>query len=562
MRKLLVPLSMFLVCAFIVTGCSAGGATSATTSQPATSAPTTTAPPTSTVAPTTGATTSPTSKPPTSTAPTTSATPTGAQKYGGTVRYIAPTGPGAPFGAPWLSNGTSTYVMQFAQQFLLKEQIDGSLTPFLASSYDVVSDPANPSLTFHLQKGVKFSDGTDFNAAAAKWNLEKAMSLGSTTVGSTTSWKSVEALDDYTLRINLKTFTNIAARTLADSVSFMVSPTAFQKNGADWMNTNMVGTGPFVQTNFQRDVSLSLTRNTNYWETGKPYLDKMQLVFVSDNLTAEALFKSGGAEVIQVADDAMGARLESAGYKVEKVFNYGGALIPDSANSDSPWSNLKVRQAAEYAIDREALAKRFGYGTWQAAYQYSGSTSAAYDPALPGRKYDVAKAKQLLADAGYPTGFKTSIIVGATGVSSDVAVAIQAYFSAVGIIASLQFPQTASWSGYLTGTWKNALLFGAALGYANPNAGWNLAFSEGTAWYQSLKRPDAWKDTYRASLATPQLDKTLVKKLEGLLYDDATTIPLYTSAKQWGVVPNLRDAGLGSRGIWAWWEPQNAWLAP
>jgi peptide/nickel transport system substrate-binding protein len=208
------------------------------------------------------------------------------------------------------------------------------------------------------------------------------------------------------------------------------------------------------------------------------------------------------------------------------------------------------------------MANRFGYGTWQAAYQHSTSTSLAYDPALTPRKYDVPKAKQLLVEAGFPNGFKTTIIVGATGVSRDVAVTLQAYFAAVGITADLQYPQTSAWSAYLTGTWKNALLFGAALGYANPNAGWNLSYSEGSAWYQSMKRPDGWKEAYKAAMSTPNLEPALVKICEGLLYNDSNTIPLYTSAKQWGVTANVNDAALGSRGIWAWWEPQNAWLKP
>ncbi len=560
MKKLLIPLAILLVSAFIITACSSGASTTPAATTPAATAPATTAPASTTAAATTKpATVAPSTTPSATTNPSATTAPT-SNKYGGTMRYIAPTGPGAPIGAPWFSNGTSTYVMQFAEQTLLKQQLDGSITPYLASSYDVVSDPANPSLTFHLQKGIKFHDGTDFNAAAVKWNLQQAMAPGSATLGSTTNWKSIDVIDDSTIRVNLKSFSNIAVLNFADT-TFMVSPTAFQKNGADWMNYNMVGTGPFVQTNFQRDVSLTYAKNPNYWDPGKPYLDKFQMLFVSDPMTGEALFKSGGAEIIQCTDDAMANRIQTAGFNMQRVFSYGGTLVPDSGNADSPWSNLKVRQAAEYALDKVALANRFGYGTWQAAYQYSGTASPAYDPALTPRTYDVAKAKQLLTEAGYPNGFKTTIIVGATGVSSDVAQAIQAYFSAVGIQAALSYPQTSAWSAYLTGgTWHNGLLFGAALGSSNPNSGWNLTYSDGSAWYQSMKRPDGFAAAYKASLATPQLDPALAKKCEDLLYNDVNTIPLYTSAKQWGVASNAQDVAMGTRGLWAWWDSQNAWL--
>jgi ABC-type transport system substrate-binding protein len=162
--------------------------------------------------------------------------------------------------------------MQLVLQFPLKEQLGGKIGPNIAASYDVVSDPANASITLHLQKGVKFHDGTDFNAQAVKWNFDK-QKAGNMYASVTNYWKSLEVLDDYTLRINLTTWLNRAVRSYADSVTYVVSPAAFDKNGIDWLRWHMVGTGPFVQTDFQQQVSLTTARNPNYWEQGKPYLD-------------------------------------------------------------------------------------------------------------------------------------------------------------------------------------------------------------------------------------------------------------------------------------------------
>jgi ABC-type transport system substrate-binding protein len=156
MKKLLVPLAILLISAFIVAGCSS----TTTPSTPAATSPTVTSQAISSPAapapmPTTGQPAAPhaNATTPYSTAPATSQS-SGNQLYGGTLRYIAGAGPGAPIGAPWLANGTSTFAMQFSEQFLLKEQGDASITPDLAASYDVVTDPANPSITLHLQKGV------------------------------------------------------------------------------------------------------------------------------------------------------------------------------------------------------------------------------------------------------------------------------------------------------------------------------------------------------------------------------------------------------------------------
>jgi peptide/nickel transport system substrate-binding protein len=440
--------------------------------------------------------------------------------------------------------------------------LDGSFVPNLAESYDVVTDPANASITFHIRKGIKFSDGTDLNAKAVQWNLQQAMAPGSQAIASTTQWKSIDVVDDYTVRVNLKSFTNLLVRSFADTVSFMASPTAYQKNGLDGSQFNPVGTGAFIQKDFQRDVSMTVTRNPNYWEQGKPYLDGMQFLFVGDNMTADALFKSGGGEVL-AANAQIASELSNLGYKVITDYANGSVLVPDSLNADSPWSNLKVRQAAEYALDKESLAKAFGFGFQQAAYQYNGSTSPGFDPALASqyRKYNLAKAKQLLAEAGYPNGFKTTMLCTPYGSNKDTAIAMQAMLSAVGIQADVQFPQASAWSQYQTGTWHNAILYTGVLQYANPNAGWNLALGTNTLWYQSLKKPDSWPDLLNAALKSPKVDPALEQKCEDALFNDSTYIMLNLAASTWVVTDKVQDTGLGSRGIWGWFEPQNAWIS-
>ncbi len=568
MKKLSVLLIILLVFSAVIAACSGTTTTPATTAPAVTSTPTTTTPattaPATTTKPatTTPATTVPATTTPASTTPATTTPAAGKQTYGGTLRYVAATGPGAPIGAPWLSNGTSTLGMQFAEDFLIKGMADASLVPNLVTSWDVVTNPANASVTLHLIKGVKFQDGSDFNAAAVKWNFDKAMSPGSTLLGSVSNWKSVDVVDDSTVRVNLKTWQNTAVATFATSTGYMVSPTAFQKNGADWMNYNMVGTAAFMQKDFQRDVVLNLVKYPGYREPGKPYLDGISYLFVPDPTTAEALFRSGGGDILQSFNDLMTNRFKATGDTIISSKVAGGtSMWPDSANADSAWSNLKVRQAAEYAIDKESLARTFGYGNWTTMYQNSGSVSPAYDPNLVPRKYDVAKAKQLLTEAGYPNGFKTNIYISPFGASQDIAVAIQAMWKAVGIDAALQFPQSGAWSGMLTGTWKNGVLFGPGAGSANPLVGWNLTFGPGTAWFGSMKRPADMAGLYAAALATPQLDPALTQKCEDSIYNDATIISLWSSPSNWIVTNAVHDSGLGTRDLFAWFEPQNTWLS-
>jgi len=560
MKKYMVVPIVLLLIVLVLSGCSSA---STSTSTPATTT-TTTSPITTSTTP--GATT--TAKPPTSTAPsatataptTTSPPATTTNKNGGTVRDIDPNTAATPIGVPWETSGTSVLYMQLSLECALKEYVDGSIGPNLATSFDVVSDPANPSVTLHFQKGVKFSDGTDFNAQAVKWNYD-TMKTSNFYPSVTTYWKSVDIVDDYTVRINMTQWLNKSLGSFAKSVTYLVSPTAFNKNGIDWLRWNMVGTGPFVQTSFARDVSLTTAKNTNYWQKGQPYLDGFQYLFVADEMTRVALFKSGGGEILNLQNNGrLALDMQSAGYKIVQQLNSVDVLVPDSANADSPWSNLKVRQAAEYAIDKESLAKTFGFGFWTANYQMNTSNSIAYDKNLQGRVYDVAKAKQLLTDAGYPNGFKTSLIA-STAASRDIVATLQSYLGKVGIQADIQMVAPTLYNGYtFTGTpWKNALILNSYSQNPNPTQGFNGSFGLGKA-FSSTGRPAGWMDTLTAAMVTPTLQPALIQKVEDLAVDYVLTIPLYSTSSLWAIVPSLQDSGLGTRGDPNFAEVQNMWF--
>ena len=173
--------------------------------------------------------------------------------------------------------------------------------------------------------------------------------------------------------------------------------------------------------------------------------------------------KSG--EVDLIVNTFSGKQLadyKNMGWRTNFFYDANEVWAPDSAHADSPWSKLEVRQAAEYAVDRATIAEKFGYGYLQAPNQIPPRSTTAYDPNFAGgRTYDPAKAKELLAQAGYPNGFKTSLIVWQGG-NRDIALAEQAYLAAVGIQADVQFADLGKWSSYIgpQGTYHNALLEG------------------------------------------------------------------------------------------------------
>jgi peptide/nickel transport system substrate-binding protein len=562
LKILLVPLIILLVCAFIITGCGTSSTTPAK-SEPAATA-TTTATSASTAPVTPSVTAKPTAASPTDaiTAPTkpavTAATSTSTAKYGGTLKIIDASAPGVPFGWIHESSGTALRTTAICLDLLLHENHFGEMSPNLATSFEVDANPVNPSMTFKLRKGLKFHDGTDFNAQAVKWNFEQGKT--GTMVAINRYWKSIEIIDDSTIKVNFTEWQNRHIRAFAAPGSFLISPTAFEKNGLDWVRWHMVGTGAFQQVDFQRDVTLVTKKFAGYWEQGKPYLDGLQLLYVADELTRLALFKSGGADILDVAGNYKVANeLKSSGYNI--ITKQGGTtfLVPDSLNADSPWSNIKVRIAAEYAIDKEALTKAFGYGFTQAAYQLALPGSQASVSAIAGRKYDVNKAKQLLTEAGYPNGFKTRII--GNIIDRDNIVAFQSYLGKVGINAELEFPEPARLSQYQTGTWNNALLFGNILYRANFNDALNLWFGVPTSWYKSMKKPDNWENIFKATLTSRLPESDLMQKCVQALYDDQTIIPISYGTSMWALTDRVNDTGLGARGTPDHFNPQDAWFS-
>ena len=549
MKKFFVPLAILLLVALVISGC--GTAATTTVSPTATTA--TVKPTATTTAPITT-----TSVKPTVTAPpiTTSATPS---KYGGTLRFATNSVPGTPIGWMQETIGGSTVTMQLVMDFLLHERVDGTLDPNLAESYEVNPDPKAPSVTFKLRKGVKYGDGSDFNAQTVKWCLETT-GKGPANAGQAAFWKSFDVIDDYTLKVNFTTWQNRLIRGFADASTYLYSKEAFDKNGLEWIRWHMVGPGPFKQADFQRDVVTKTVKNEFYWDKGKPYLDGVDLIYVLDELTRVALFKSRGADIMDTAGNGRIANeLKADGAQI--ISKVGGVtlLAPDSANADSPWSNLKVRMAAEYAIDKEALVGAFGYGYWQSAYQLPSPSTKAYDPAFTGRKFDLAKAKQLLTEAGYPSGFKTTLIV-QTGGNSNIPLTIQANLAKVNIQAAIEFQDAAKYTATAQSVWKNGIILNTLIEWPNYNNGFNFYFGTTSPWFKATKKPDGWSDAFTATMTAPTADVALMRKAANLLYDDATVITINYGANIWAAQPNVRDVGYEKRSS-IYWNNQETWFA-
>jgi len=476
---------------------------------------------------------------------------------GGILIHIEPVGHKAPFGWPLESWSTMLESKPVCIEALVRLSPEGKPIPWLATSWKVAPDKS--SITFYLRRGVKFHDGTDFNAEAAKWNLE---AVRGKKVG-TEAWTSIDVIDNYTIRIGLSNYANDLLSILAgrDALGTMISPTAFNKNGIEWIRWHPVGTGPFEFVSFEREVNTKYKRFDNYWQKGKPYLDGIEYIYIKDPMTQFAAMQAGEGHVLEIETGKIAADFKASGlFNVHTQDAGTNVLIPDSANPDSPFANRKVREAVEYAINKDSIVKAKGYGFWQAAYQIPCATGIGYVKNFQGRRYNPAKAKQLLKEAGYPNGFKTRIIPH-FAIDRDVAVSVQSFLAAVGIQAELEFVDQQKYINYRKKGWKNALLFHGLAVYSDYLKNLEGYVASGGLDFPSLKELPELQALFKEARSTVNVEIPRVQKILKVLYDDATIIPVHTTGRASVEQKKMHDSDHLKLGMLSDWRPENTWLS-
>ena len=474
-------------------------------------------------------------------------------QYGGVLRigntYIPPPVMGIPgkihVGSPWVG--------PIVEKFLRVDRA-GRMVPHLIESWEYSEDGLQ--LTLHIRKNIKFHDGTDLNAKAVKWNLLKAREFD----GTLKLLSSVDVTDEYTILLNMKRYDNHFLPTLAYSGGNVLSPTAYETYGEEYCIVNPVGTGPFKFVSYAPDVNLVCERFDNYWQKGKPYLDKIEMIYVKEMTTAANMLRDGKVDVIVNINGASAADLKSEGYAITALPWTMEGLLPDSLNADSVLADKRVRQAIEYAIDRPAIIKAFGYGYWHALTQLATEAVYGYNPAIKGRPYNPDKAKQLLAEAGYPNGFKIKLIGGEGTELSKICTAVQAYLAAVGIKADIEIADPPLWKQYRASKpWHNAMLLRHYS--SDRNFTWSLFDFHSNREYGQTSVLRNFDNMIDEMLQARDYD-TMVKTTQRVvkhIYDEAIVIPIMLDSSIAAASNKVHDHGFFQVHT-LHWTPWNAWI--
>ena len=362
---------------------------------------------------------------------------------GGVLRMIAPSGPVVLSYVPLMGPADRSFIFPGTEGLVEATTERGAFAlgfePVLAESVDV--DMENLTITFQIREGVYFHDGSELTAEVARWNLQQVIDAGA--MPYMDYFKEMRVTDTYTLVIDLNTYNNQLVPTWGWWTA-MYSKAAWEAAGTtdeeriDWARTHVVGTGPFILEEFERDVSLTWVRNPNYWQEGRPYLDGIEVTIIPDPVTARAMFEAGEADHWPApAKDAI--ELIDMGYYEQSdwpVLPWG--LWPNTAHPDSKWQDIRLREALEYALDKEAITQAIGHGMYMPIKGLPIEGEWGYDPDR-GRSYDPERAQDLLELCGYSLAdpCEIALLVLNEPVAMDATTMVKGYLDAVGFDVEL-----------------------------------------------------------------------------------------------------------------------------
>ena len=413
---------------------------------------------------------------------------------------------------------------------LVKWDADGNLVPSLATKWAQSADGLK--YTFTLRSDVKFSDGAKLTAKDVAYSFNRMLQdkapgaqfgpypFGKFFFGSVSA---VEAVNPDTVQFQLSSPNGGLLQALTTPTAEIVNSAAAQQAGKGFAQVGG-GSGPFMLARWQRGTQLVLKPNPNYWGT-KPSLQQISWVPVTDASQRVTNLQAGTADLSINPQPASVPKLEKSGYTVATATGPHVWWIGLNA-SKPPLNNVKVRQAMNFAIDREAIVNGLLYGTAVPANQPIGEGQPGHAKGAEQYKYNPAKAKDLLRQAGYPNGFSVNLFVttSGSGMQEPVAMgtAVQAYLAAVGIKVKIQ---EFDWGTFLSKVGAGAQKSGMDMWELS----WMNAAVDPSLILGPLLTKSSWPPGFNSGFySDPEVDKTVAKALAEK--DQGTRMALYEKA--------------------------------
>jgi ABC-type transport system substrate-binding protein len=360
-------------------------------------------------------------------------------------------------------------------------------------------------------------------------------------------FKDFRVPDDYTLIIDMTKFNNQMMPTwgwwtaMYSKAAWDAASGGDLEKGQEWARTHIVGTGPFILKDFERDVSLTWVKNPNYWRPDRPYLDGIQVAIIPDAVTARAAFEAGEGD-IWGAPPKDAQELIAKGYFEQKAWPLlPWGLWPNTANPDCKMADINLREAVEYAIDKAGITQMVGMGMYKTIKALPIEGEWGYDPNR-GRDYNPQKAKDLLAAAGYSASNPLKITILLTNAFGptpiDACTMIKQNLDAVGFETTLDVADAGRYFGTAYGktnipTADQDMLFYFAGGmdsnYLQTYIRW-FSYDPFT-WISFLGRTDESTAMEKQAMAALEISDQVewCKKLMDYMSNNCRVIPVYGS---------------------------------
>jgi peptide/nickel transport system substrate-binding protein len=328
---------------------------------------------------------------------------------------------------------------------LLALRPDLTMAPELAERWETSAD--GRKLTLHLRRGVTFHDGTPFDAAAAKINLERRLdpAIASPQRAQLAAIiAAIETPDAATLVITMKNPAPSLLGMLAQREGFIASPAAIEKHGKG-LATNPVGSGPFVFKEWTPGQRLVVERNPNYWESGKPYLDRVVFADITNTVVGVQRLITGEADYIPALSPIDIRQIETRRDIKLDPSAVGRWYGLQWQLDKPPFNDIRVRQAVAHAIDRQRIVDIVMNGKAPIAEGLTPPALWWHGTALRGPAHDPARAKALLAEAGHGGGLKLALSNPQITLLQQMNQLVQEQLKAVGIEVQLEPVAQSDW---------------------------------------------------------------------------------------------------------------------
>jgi peptide/nickel transport system substrate-binding protein len=412
----------------------------------------------------------------------------------------------------------SIWVFQQMFESLYEVTPDGKgVRPLLAQSHTLSDDKL--TWTFKLKQGVTFSNGQPMTAEDVKFSLDAARSVKGGWEFLDVAIKSVAATDPSTVTVTTK---YPWAPLLADLANFSnaVLPKDYAGKSKDDFYAAPIGTGPFLWDHWTKGSEIKLAKNPTYWDTGKPALDSVTWKVVPDDNARTVQIQGGQAQINQAPPFSSIDQLKGQPGVAVTLFPSTKTDYVMMNQNEKPYDDVHVRRAISHAIDREAMVKTLLFGNGTPANSFLMPNVPFYDPATPGLKYDMTKAKEEMAKSSVPDGFKTTFLA-SSGDTTDAAIAqiLQSSLKELGITVDIQNTDPSAARDL-----QNAQKYQISHSY------WTMDIADPDELVTFAVDPDAGSHSFYTSYRNPQVIADTKKAQR--TFDDAGRQKLYSAIQK------------------------------